>query len=54
MKARKKKLCNKCNSVTRWKDTTKGYYCNCPNCDEDLFSIETHKSKKKIIKKKKQ
>ena len=43
-----KARCNKCNKIVK-KETIKGlrkeYPFYCPNCDENLYRIETHKKK---------
>lgn len=42
--------CNKCGCVVTDdpKQVSEGYKYYCPNCDEDLYGIETHKYERKI------
>ena len=30
----------RCGEIISFNDVTKGYYAQCPTCDEDLFSFE--------------
>ena len=30
----------RCNDTVSFEDVSKGYYAQCPSCDEDLFSFE--------------
>ena len=46
----KKDFCKKCNSAVEYDKVTKGYYCYCPTCDEDLYKIETYTNKRNWIK----
>jgi hypothetical protein len=34
-------ICNRCHSIVRKKNVSKGYKYYCPECDEDLFEFET-------------
>lgn len=31
----------RCGNVVSFDEVTRGYYAQCPNCDEDVFSFET-------------
>ena len=33
----------RCGSQVSFEDVIDGYYAQCPECDEDLFSFETYK-----------
>ena len=33
---------NRCDSQVTYFDVSDGYFCVCPECDEDLFSFETY------------
>lgn len=51
MKVRKIRRCNKCGNIVKYsklKHTENKYKYECLHCDEDLWKIETYKSKKKI------
>lgn len=42
-------LCAKCGNYVSQQEglVSEGYFAYCEECDEDLYSIETHKEKKK-------
>ena len=35
-----------CGNEVSFKEVTKGYYAQCPKCDEDVFSFEVKKEGK--------
>jgi len=41
---------NRCGQPVSFKDVTKGYYAQCPNCDEDVYSFETKGAKNEVKK----
>ena len=34
----------RCGAPTSFEDVSDGYYAQCPECDEDLFSFETYQN----------
>jgi uncharacterized protein YcgL (UPF0745 family) len=39
-----KELHNRCKQPIEFNNVSKGYYAQCPNCDEDLYEFETEKA----------
>jgi len=39
------RICSRCKQKLKFKNTSAGYYANCPNCYEDLYKFETIKIK---------
>lgn len=35
-----------CGELISFNDVSKGYYAQCPNCDEDLYSFEVIEQEK--------
>lgn len=38
----------RCGGVVSFQQVTTGYYAQCPNCDEDVFSFEVKQQKEKV------
>jgi len=36
------KLHTRCHNPIAFTEVTKGYYAQCPNCDEDVFEFEVN------------
>lgn len=36
------RLCNRCDTPVIYETVSMGYYCVCPNHDEDLYLFETY------------